>query len=138
MRSRHQSRRPRRVALTATVAAALVGALLAPAAEASTTATSPQGHALAVTPPMGFNNWARFGCGPDAPNPGDTGPTESLILGQARALVDNGLAAKGYRTVTVDDCWMTHARDAQGALVTDTGKFPGAWPTWAADCTTWG
>ncbi|WP_250299973.1 ricin-type beta-trefoil lectin domain protein [Streptomyces sp. NBC_01267] len=124
MRSRHQSRRPRRVALTATVAAALVGALLAPAAEASTTATSPQGHALAVTPPMGFNNWARFGCGPDAPNPGDTGPTESLILGQARALVDNGLAAKGYRTVTVDDCWMTHARDAQGALVTDTGKFP--------------
>lgn len=48
-----------------------------------------------------------------------------LILDQAQALVDTGLAAKGYDTVTVDDCWSTMARDADGGLTADTSKFPG-------------
>ncbi|MEU8701009.1 hypothetical protein AB0C61_25800 [Streptomyces sp. NPDC048680] len=34
------------------------------------------------------------------PNNGDQGPTQQLILEQAQALVDTGLAAKGYDTVT--------------------------------------
>ncbi|WP_333770739.1 ricin-type beta-trefoil lectin domain protein [Streptomyces sp. IBSBF 2435] len=97
---------------------------VAPEAGASSTATSPAGHALAVTPPMGFNNWARFGCGVNSPNPGDVGPTEALILNQAHGLVDSGLAAKGYKTVTIDDCWMTHSRDAAGNLVADSAKLP--------------
>jgi alpha-galactosidase len=108
--------------------AALLGAVLvlggAAPASASPTATSPDGHPLALTPPMGFNNWARFGCGPNVPNTGDSGPTEASILAQAQALVDTGLAARGYTTVTIDDCWMTHSRDAAGKLVADPAKFP--------------
>lgn len=109
----------------ATCAVVLAGVVLAPsAAEASTTATSASGSALAVTPPMGFNNWARFGCSTNNPNTGDVGPSETLILNQAASLVSSGLAAKGYKTVTIDDCWMTHSRDANGNLVTDTARFP--------------
>ncbi len=114
-----------RTALTAVAAAvALSGALAVPGAQASPTATSPNGNALALTPPMGFNNWARYGCDTDSPNTGDQGPSQQLILEQAQALVDTGLAAKGYDTVTIDDCWTTTARDSEGNLVTDTEKFP--------------
>lgn len=113
-------------AAVTTVAATVVltGTVTAPSAEASPTATSPSGNALAVTPPMGFNNWARYGCGTNVPNSGDQGPSQQLILEQAQALVDTGLAAKGYDTVTVDDCWTTMARGSDGNLVTDTAKFP--------------
>lgn len=48
-------------AVAATVA--LAGTVTAPTAAASPTATSPNGTALALTPPMRFNNWARYGCG---------------------------------------------------------------------------
>ncbi|NED84521.1 hypothetical protein G3I76_31060 [Streptomyces sp. SID11233] len=109
-------------AVAATVA--LAGTVTAPVAEASPTATGPNGTALALTPPMGFNNWARYGCGTNVPNNGDQGPSRRLILDQAQALVDTGLAAKGYDTVTVDDCWSTMTRGADGGLVADTGKFP--------------
>jgi alpha-galactosidase len=71
------------------------------------------GDNLAPTPPMGFNNWARYECG----------VTEAIMVRNADALVSTGLAARGYRTVTVDDCWMTHARDSSGNLVADTTKF---------------
>ncbi|WNI27406.1 hypothetical protein [Streptomyces sp. ITFR-6] len=112
--------------LTAAAATlALAATVTAPTAEASPTATSPNGTALALTPPMGFNNWARYGCGTNVPNNGDQGPSRRLILDQAQALVDTGLAAKGYDTVTVDDCWSTMTRGADGGLVADTSKFPG-------------
>ena len=115
-----------RSALAAAMCASVmgVGALLAPASTASSTATSPSGDALAVTPPMGFNNWARFGCSTNNPNTGDVGPGETLILDQAKALVSSGLRDKGFTTVTIDDCWMTSSRDANGNLVVDTTKFP--------------
>ncbi|WP_282205520.1 CBM35 domain-containing protein [Kitasatospora fiedleri] len=117
-----RSLRFRPVAVCAIV---LAGLVLAPqAARASSTATSASGSALAVTPPMGYNNWARFGCSADNPNSGDVGPSEALILGQAASLVGSGLAAKGYRTVTIDDCWMTRSRDASGNLVADPARFP--------------
>lgn len=70
---------------------------------------------LAPTPPMGWNNWSYYQCG---------GLNEQVVLDNARALVRSGLAHKGYRTVTVDDCWMTRQRGSQGELVTDTAKFP--------------
>ncbi|GGT14540.1 alpha-galactosidase [Streptomyces tanashiensis] len=108
----------------ATSAAALSAFVFVPSAEASPTATSPSGHSLAVTPPMGFNNWARFGCRPNNPNTGDEGVSESLFLEQADALVSKGLASKGYDTVTVDDCWMTKSRDTSGNLVADPTLFP--------------
>ncbi|WP_406458368.1 ricin-type beta-trefoil lectin domain protein [Streptomyces sp. NBC_00876] len=114
-----------RAALTAVAAiVTLTGTLVTPTAQASPTATSPSGNELALTPPMGFNNWARYGCGTNVPNNGDQGPTQQLILEQAQALVDTGLAGKGYDTVTIDDCWTTTARDTDGNLVADAAKFP--------------
>ncbi|MBS2540058.1 ricin-type beta-trefoil lectin domain protein, partial [Catenulispora sp. NF23] len=69
---------------------------------------------LAATPPMGWNDWAHYQCSVD----------ESTVVANADALVSTGLAAKGYTTVTVDDCWMASARDADGDLVADPTKFP--------------
>ncbi|MCQ4041560.1 glycoside hydrolase family 27 protein [Streptantibioticus rubrisoli] len=96
------------------VAAAL--ALASPAALPSTPSTHPSGgyQGLAATPPMGWNDWSYYQCNID----------EKLILDQGRALVRSGLAAKGYNTVTTDDCWMGKSRDASGNLVSDPQKFP--------------
>ncbi len=69
---------------------------------------------LAPTPPMGWNNWAHYTCGID----------QAAVIANADALVARGLAAKGYDTVTIDDCWMTKARDKDGNLVVDAGRFP--------------
>ncbi len=124
MRNNLRPRSLRSAAALACAITALSSGLFAPNAVASPTATSPSGHSLAVTPPMGFNNWARFGCTPNNPNTGDLGNSESLILAQAHALVTNGLAAKGFTTVTVDDCWMAGQRDGNGNLVADPTRFP--------------
>lgn len=70
--------------------------------------------ALAATPPMGWNDWAHYQCG-------FTGAT---ILANARALVRTGLAARGYDTVTIDDCWMLKDRDRHGNLQPDPRRFP--------------
>jgi alpha-galactosidase len=69
---------------------------------------------LAPTPPMGWNDWAHYECGYSA----------QTILDNARALVRTGLAAAGYATVTIDDCWMQKDRDAQGNLQPDPRRFP--------------
>lgn len=86
--------------------------LAATPAQASPTATS--STPLALTPPMGWNDWAHYQCG----------ITEQTITSNADALVATGLAAKGYTTVTVDDCWMAGSRDSSGGLVADPVKFP--------------
>ncbi|CAM5308456.1 ricin-type beta-trefoil lectin domain protein [Streptomyces avidinii] len=102
-----------RATLPCLTAAALFALALSPApvaAEPRATSDTP----LALTPPMGWNNWAHYMCDID----------EAKVVANADALVSTGLAAKGYDTVTVDDCWMTRSRDAQGALVVDTAKFP--------------
>ncbi|MDH6141667.1 alpha-galactosidase [Kitasatospora sp. GP30] len=99
------------------VAAPLLVSSPSSAAAATQTAhTTPTTHtpALAATPPMGWNDWAHYQCG----------ITEQTITGNADALVSSGLAAKGYTTVTVDDCWMASSRDAGGHLVADPVKFP--------------
>ena len=71
-------------------------------------------QALADVPPMGWNDWAHYQCG-------FTGQT---ILDNAQALVKTGLAARGYNTVTIDDCWMQKERDAHGDLQADPQRFP--------------
>jgi alpha-galactosidase len=93
---------------------ALAGVQLTGVAQASPTATSGDGRSLAVTPPMGWNDWAHYQCG----------VTEAIVEANAKALVDSGLAAKGYDTVTVDDCWMEKTRDANGNLVANPTTFP--------------
>lgn len=100
------------VAGCGSLALALAGvALSAPASSADTPAQYPN---YAPTPPMGWNDWSYYQCDID----------EATILDNARALVTSGLAAKGYDTVTTDDCWMSHSRDSAGNLVADPVKFP--------------
>ncbi|WP_078864062.1 alpha-galactosidase [Streptomyces sp. AcH 505] len=72
-------------------------------------------NGLAKTPPMGWNDWNAFGCD----------VTQQLVEQTADYLVSSGLKDAGYSYVNIDDCWMTHTRDAQGALVPDPVKFPG-------------
>jgi len=63
---------------------------------------------------MGWNDWAHYQCG----------FTAQTILDNAQLLVKTGLAARGYKTVTIDDCWMQKTRDAQGNLQPDPERFP--------------
>jgi alpha-galactosidase len=74
-------------------------------------ATVPQ---LAATPPMGWNDWAHYQCD----------YTAETILANARALVRTGLAARGYNTVTIDDCWMLKNRNGRGNLQPNPLEFP--------------
>lgn len=72
---------------------------------------------LAATPPMGFNNWSRATCKPQAPLDGSSQQNYSFqqyMEDNAKALSDTGLIAAGYKTVTVDDCWMY--RNSSGYL----------------------
>lgn len=76
--------------------------------------TAPAWNGLALTPPMGYNNWSYYQCNIN----------EDLILSQAKALVTTGLAKKGYDTITIDDCWMAKNRNTGGTLAADAQKFP--------------
>lgn len=69
---------------------------------------------LALTPPMGWNDWAHYQCDFTADD----------ILANARALVKTGLLSHGYNTVTIDDCWMQKDRDNAGNLQVDPKRFP--------------
>ncbi|GAA4263299.1 glycoside hydrolase family 27 protein [Dactylosporangium darangshiense] len=69
---------------------------------------------LALTPPMGWNDWNAYGCN----------VSEALVKQTADKMVSSGLAAAGYQYVNIDDCWMQHSRDAAGNLQPDFAKFP--------------
>jgi len=70
----------------------------------------------AATPPMGWNSWNAF----------HTDVTEAKVLDSAKALVDTGLAAKGYRYVNLDDGWWLKRRAADGRMIVRTSIFPSA------------
>jgi alpha-galactosidase len=74
----------------------------------------PLGDGLALTPPMGFNNWNAFGCSVN----------ETLIRETADFFVSSGLKDAGYQYVNIDDCWSTMERGPDGRLVPDAVKFP--------------
>lgn len=69
----------------------------------------------ATEPTMGWNSWNSFAC---------RGLTETLVRETADAMVDRGLLAAGYDTLTLDDCWSAVARDGSGNLTNDPVKFP--------------
>ncbi|AHH99721.1 alpha-galactosidase [Kutzneria albida] len=125
-----------RVLTPAVLGLALLGAVPAhandgvsqPATNYSSAATP--ASAIAPVPPMGFNNWARSTCAAQAPLDGS--PTASYSFQQymkdnAKGLVDSGLAAAGYQTITVDDCWMrrTAAGYLHGATTWGGSSQPG-------------
>lgn len=66
------------------------------------------------TPPMGFNNWARFECGLN----------QSLFVKTADAMVEKGLLAAGFNRINLDDCWMQTERAENGSLQWNTTLFP--------------
>lgn len=70
--------------------------------------------AILPTPPMGFNNWARFECNLN----------ESLFVETADAMVSKGLLAAGYNRINIDDCWLQHTRAPNGSLQWNTTLFP--------------
>jgi alpha-galactosidase len=69
-----------------------------------------------LRPPMGWNSWNKFACGRI---------NETVVKQTADALVASGLAASGYDTLTIDDCWSAKTRDGAGKLSADPIKFPG-------------
>jgi hypothetical protein len=74
----------------------------------------------ALVPPMGWNSWFVVN--------GKPGPSESLILATADALVTNGLAAAGYKYVVIDCTWIATpgrgSRDANGNLIPSSTYWP--------------
>jgi alpha-galactosidase len=70
-------------------------------------------NGLALTPPMGWNSWNKFGCRID----------EATVRKMADAIATNGMKQAGYSYVIIDDCWHG-ARDADGFITADATKFP--------------
>jgi alpha-galactosidase len=70
-------------------------------------------NGVALTPPMGWNSWNKFGCN----------VSEDLIKSMADGMVASGMKDAGYQYVVIDDCWQV-SRDAGGNIVADATRFP--------------
>ncbi|MBN2596820.1 glycoside hydrolase family 27 protein [Labilibaculum sp.] len=68
---------------------------------------------LALTPPMGWNSWNKFGCN----------VSESLIMEMADAMAESGMRNAGYEYLVIDDCWQV-GRDSLGNIIADPERFP--------------
>src|SRR5581483_4393725 len=68
---------------------------------------------LALTPPMGWNTWNKFGCN----------VSDELVRGMADAMVKSGMKDAGYQYVVIDDCWQV-SRDEHANIVPDPQRFP--------------
>jgi alpha-galactosidase len=82
------------------------------------------GDTLALTPPMGWNDWYTF----------YEKPSDALMREAAGIVVQSGMADHGYQYVNIDDAWMGKpksenpdeqgpARDARG-MINANGRFP--------------
>ncbi len=92
--------------------AVLIAPLFSPLSKS--TVAYAESNGLALTPPMGFNDWNAFACN----------VTEAKIKQAADFMVSSGLKALGYNYVNVDDCWMAGSRSSNGSLVANSKKFP--------------
>src|ERR1035438_8150463 len=70
-------------------------------------------NGLALTPPMGWNSWNKFGIN----------VSEVLIKEMADAMVTNGFVEAGYQYINIDDAWQS-SRGANGVIVADPTRFP--------------
>lgn len=80
-----------------------------------------------LTPPMGFNTWNHFGCGP--PVGSGTGLSDALMRQQADTMVSSGMAKAGYVHVNIDDCWQMTERTLQwdnpkARQIANPARFP--------------
>src|SRR5438045_8627961 len=76
-------------------------------------ADDPVSKGLALTPPMGFNTWNKFGCN----------VSDELVRGMADAVVESGMKVAGYQYGGIDDCWQG-SRDATDNIATDARRLP--------------
>ncbi|MEW1688844.1 NPCBM/NEW2 domain-containing protein [Streptomyces sp. NPDC091265] len=125
---RHLPTRSTRTGRRRVIGALTAGLLCAagvsvPAAAADSPAPAPASAAraqadngLALTPPMGFNNWNSTHCRAEF--------NESMVKGIADIFVEKGLKDAGYRYVNLDDCWAKPQRNADGKLEADPVRFP--------------
>jgi alpha-galactosidase len=88
-------------------------ALLAAALCSAQALAQSERDAIALTPPMGWNSWNKFGCN----------VSEDLIKSVADAITTNGMKDAGYQYVVIDDCWQV-SRDANGNIAADPKQFP--------------
>ncbi|CAG7926366.1 unnamed protein product [Penicillium olsonii] len=70
---------------------------------------------VATTPPMGYNHYS-------------CSPNETTIRSNAKALVDLGLDALGYRYVGIDCGWTVADRLSNGSLTWNETLFPSGFP----------
>ncbi|MGW2474364.1 NPCBM/NEW2 domain-containing protein [Streptomyces sp. NPDC001665] len=122
---RHLPSRPTRASRRRILGALATGLLctagaVVPAAAHSPAPAPPAGvraaNGLALTPPMGFNNWNSTHCRAEF--------NEEMVKGIADIFVEKGLKEAGYEYVNLDDCWAVPERDAEGKLVADPVRFP--------------
>ena len=71
-------------------------------------------NSLALTPPMGWNSWNKFGC---------DGINEKVIRDVANVMAASGMKSVGYEYIVIDDCWEI-GRDSAGNILADPTKFP--------------
>ncbi|MFK4148734.1 NPCBM/NEW2 domain-containing protein [Streptomyces sp. NPDC004065] len=103
--------------MAAPAAAAAQAEPASPTARTSAAAASPAvADGLALTPPMGFNNWNSTHCRAEF--------NASMVKAIADLFVEKGLKDAGYHYVNLDDCWALPRRDAEGRLVPDPARFP--------------
>jgi alpha-galactosidase len=69
---------------------------------------------LALTPPMGWNSWNRFG----------PFVSDQLMRETADAMIESGMRDAGYRYVVVDDAWEGSLRGDDGNLEPNLWRFP--------------
>ena len=79
----------------------------------STFTYSQKFEGIAITPPMGWNSWNKFGCDVN----------EQLIKEIADAMVSSAMKNAGYEYVVIDDCWQV-GRDEEGNIIPDPERFP--------------
>src|SRR5947209_7760394 len=72
-------------------------------------------NGLALTPPMGWNDWNAYHCG----------ISETEVTNNAGVIIAKGLKAAGYVYVDVDDGWAS-SRDSNGVIqpYSISSRFP--------------
>jgi alpha-galactosidase len=100
----------------------LLQALVAISGWISRCTASKENVGMSPTPPMGFNDWARFQCVIN----------ETIFTRTADAMLSTGLLAAGYDRLNIDDCWQESTRTAEGTLMWNTTMWPNGLP-WLAD-----
>jgi len=81
-------------------------------------------NGLARTPPMGWLAWQRFRCNIDCDNDPNNCVREELFMEMADLIVSEGYLDAGYDFISLDDCWSSLQRNANGQLQSDPIRFP--------------